>query len=191
MKLIVGLGNPGTQYTNTRHNIGFLSLELLAAKYRATLRKSTAVDGWIAEIDVDGQQCSLLMPATFMNNSGVAVKKMVIKKGVSSADILVICDDLSLPFGQQRIRPLGSSGGQNGLKSVIEHLGTNEFARLRLGISRPKVGVDAADYVLSNFTTVEKKSLPDLINNALLCVHCWVTQGVKEAMNSYNKKDNR
>lgn len=188
MKLIVGLGNPTGQYTYTRHNLGFLSIEALAAEQKVSLRKIAAVDGLVANVVIDGSSCSLLMPTTFMNNSGLAVKRLADKKGIAPQDILVIGDDLSLNFGSMRIRPSGSAGGHNGLKSIIEQLGTNEFARLRLGIGQAKVGVDTADYVLSNFTPAEKKALPEFINQALCCVHSWVSHGVEYAMNQYNKR---
>jgi PTH1 family peptidyl-tRNA hydrolase len=128
------------------------------------------------------------MPATFMNNSGVAVSKIAVKKGIAPADILVICDDLSLIFGSMRLRPSGMAGGHNGLKSIIEHLGSNAFARLRLGVSRPKPGIDTADYVLANFTAGEKEALPDFINKALGCCHSWVVNGVEDAMNQFNQR---
>lgn len=188
MKLIVGLGNPTGQYTYTRHNLGFLSLEALAAEHKVSFRKVLTVDGLVASADIDGSSCSLLMPTTFMNNSGLAVKRLADKKGIEAKDILVICDDLSLSFGAMRIRPSGSAGGHNGLKSIIEHLGSNGFARLRLGIGSPKAGMDTADYVLANFTTAEKKALPDFINQALECVHSWVSHGVEHTMNRYNKR---
>ncbi len=189
MKLIVGLGNPGEQYTYTRHNLGFLVLEALAQECKIKLRNTAGVQGFTASADIDSTNCSLLMPTTFMNVSGVSVKALAAKKGIKPSDILIVCDDLTLPFGQMRIRPSGSAGGHNGLKSIIEHLGSNEFARLRLGIGKPKVGMETVDYVLANFTAGEKKSLPDFINQALCCVHSWVGQGVGQAMNQFNKKD--
>ena len=169
MKLIVGLGNPGSTYTWTRHNLGFM------------------VVGSLEKPD----KCSLLMPQTFMNNSGAAVKAAVKKSGIALEDILIVYDDIALEFGQMRLKPEGSAGGHNGIKSIIEHLGTKEFARLRLGVGRPRPGVDAADYVLSNFTSAEKKLLPDFINQAHECVHSWVNLGVEEVMNQFNKRLNK
>lgn len=166
MKLIVGLGNPGSQYTWTRHNLGFMVVGSLEKK----------------------KSCSLLMPTTFMNNSGAAVAAAVKKLSVKLDDILIVYDDMALNFGQIRIKPDGSAGGHNGIKSIIEHLGTKEFARLRLGIGKPKPGTDAADYVLSDFTPAEKKILPDFINNAHQCVHSWVEEGVQAAMNQFNQR---
>ncbi len=166
MKLIVGLGNPGSKYTWTRHNLGFMVVGAMENK----------------------KNCSLLLPQTFMNNSGLAVKAAVQKSGVALEDVLIVYDDMAIPFGSMRIRPEGSAGGHNGIKSIIEHLGAKEFPRLRLGVGRPRPGIDAADYVLSDFTPAEKKLLPDFINNALSCVHSWVDHGVETAMNEFNKK---
>ncbi len=184
MKLIVGLGNPGKAYTYTRHNIGFLVVERLAEEKKGRFHK--ACDGLMAQVDIDGQQCSLLMPQTMMNNSGFAVRKAAAKLGVAINDVLIVYDDMTLGFEALRIRPIGSAGGHNGIKSIIAHLGTQDFARLRLGVSKPPLGVDAADHVLAKFTSGEQKSLPDFINQASLAVHCWVTQGVEAAMNEYN-----
>jgi PTH1 family peptidyl-tRNA hydrolase len=185
-KLIVGLGNPGPQYRSTRHNLGFLVLESLAAQKNALWRNSPSNHGSIANAVIEDIECSLLMPMTFMNHSGLSVKKMADRAGTSPEGILIICDDLSLPFGKMRLRPLGSAGGHNGLRSVIKELGSNQFSRLRLGIDSPKGAGDTVDYVLANFTPAEKKALPDLINHALDCVTCWVTEGAKVAMNRFN-----
>jgi PTH1 family peptidyl-tRNA hydrolase len=125
------------------------------------------------------------MPMTFMNDSGIAVKKAAAKSGIGPENILVICDDFALDFGTLRLRPSGSDGGHNGLKSIIEHLATPQFARLRMGIGGPK-GDDVVKYVLGNFTPAEKKALPDFINHALDCVTCWVTEGAQAAMNKFN-----
>jgi PTH1 family peptidyl-tRNA hydrolase len=126
------------------------------------------------------------MPLTFMNNSGLSVKKLADRTGISQEDILIVCDDLSLPFGKLRLRPSGSAGGHNGLKSIIKDLGSNQFVRLRLGIDSPKAAADAVEYVLANFNPAEKKALPDFINHALDCVTCWVTEGVQVAMDRFN-----
>ena len=185
-KLIVGLGNPGSQYTWTRHNLGFLVLEALCVRNKIQLRNSASNYGMLAKVVIQDTECSLLMPMTFMNNSGQSVKKLVDRAGISLSDVLVICDDLALGFGKMRLRPSGSGGGHNGLKSIISDLGSNEFARLRMGIDSPKNAEYTVDYVLSNFTPVEKKALPDFINHALDCVTCWVTEGAKVAMNRFN-----
>ncbi|MEI7997902.1 MAG: aminoacyl-tRNA hydrolase, partial [Candidatus Omnitrophota bacterium] len=177
MKLIVGLGNPEKQYELTRHNVGFLVLMELAKKYDIKYKKSPVCQAVEAKVLCESESCSLMMPLTYMNNSGLAVKQWVDKKDLTSADILIVCDDMALNFGQIRVRPLGTAGGHNGIKSIIEHLGTKDFARLRLGIGQPRPSQDAADYVLSNFTPGERKLLPDFINEAVACVTSWVGQG--------------
>jgi len=187
-KLIVGLGNPGPQYAWTRHNLGFLVLEAFCAQQKAVLRNSPGNHGMLARGLINGVECSLLMPMTFMNDSGVSVKKMVDRAGIPLEDILVVCDDLDLPLGRLRLRPSGSAGGHNGLKSIIQDLGSNQFARLRIGIDSPKNADGTIDYVLANFTPAEKKALPDFIDHALDCVTCWVTEGAQAAMNTYNTK---
>jgi len=185
VKLIVGLGNPGPQYRLTRHNFGFLVLEALAAASQASWRNSNSSHGLLTKVTIESEECSLLMPTTFMNNSGIAVKALAAKKGIPVQDILVVTDDLDLSFGQLRLRPSGSAGGHNGLKSIIQELGDNQFARLRLGIDAPQ-HASTVDYVLENFTPVQKKALPDFINHALDCVTCWVTEGAQVAMNKFN-----
>jgi len=185
-KLIVGLGNPGSQYIGTRHNLGFMLLEALCAKHKIPLRNSASNHGMLSKVVIDGIECSLLMPMTFMNNSGLAVKKLIDRTGASLEDVLIVCDDLTLPFGKLRLRPSGSAGGHNGLKSIITDLGSNQFSRLRMGIDEPKNIAGTVDYVLANFTPVEKKALPDFINHALDCVTCWVTEGAEVAMNKFN-----
>jgi len=185
-KLIVGLGNPGLQYRWTRHNLGFLVLEAIAVQQKISWRSSASNQGMLAKVVIEDVDCSLLMPTTFMNNSGLSVKTLADRSGTSPENILIVCDDLSLAFGKIRLRPSGSHGGHNGLKSIIQDLGSNQFARLRMGIDAPKDTADTVDYVLSNFTPAEKKALPDFINHALDCVTCWVTEGAQVAMNRFN-----
>lgn len=188
MRLIVGLGNPGAKYAWTRHNIGFMAVGALAAEAKADFRPSPVTDALVAKVKIDGEQCSLLLPQTYMNESGIAVAKTVSKLGIELKDILVVYDDMDLGFGSMRVRPEGTAGGHNGIKSIIEHTGTKVFPRLRLGVGKPRPEMDAADHVLSNFTPAEKKLLPEFINQSLLCVHCWVTGGVEQAMNQFNNK---
>ncbi len=184
--MIVGLGNPGPQYRWNRHNLGFLVLETLGKQLKAKGHISASNHGMFSKAVIKDIECSLLMPMTFMNNSGLSVKKLVDRQGIALEDILVVCDDLSLPFEKLRLRPSGSSGGHNGLDSIIKDLGSNQFARLRLGIGAS--AADTVDYVLSNFTPAQIKALPDFINHALDCVICWVTEGAQVAMNIYNKR---
>jgi len=185
-KLIVGLGNPGSQYTWNRHNLGFLVLERLCAGQKGSWRSSASNHGMFSKVVIKDIECSLLMPTTFMNNSVLSVKKLVDRQGIALEDILIVCDDLTLSFGKLRLRTSGSAGGHNGLKSIIKDLGSNQFSRLRMGIDAPPSVVDTVEYVLANFTPVEKKALPDFINHALDCVTCWVTEGAAVAMNRFN-----
>jgi PTH1 family peptidyl-tRNA hydrolase len=161
-------------------------LEALCAQKKVLLRNSASNHGMVAKAVIEDVECSLLMPTTFMNNSGTSVKKLADKAGIAPENILIVCDDLSLVFGKLRLRPSGSAGGHNGLRSIIADLGSDQFPRLRMGIDSPKSATDTVDYVLSNFTPVEKKALPDLINHALDCVTCWVTEGAAVAMNRFN-----
>ena len=187
MKLIVGLGNPEKQYEWTRHNLGFLVLGALAQRCDAKYKKSAVTQAMEAKGMIEGQTCSLMMPLTYMNNSGVAVRQWLDKKSLMPSDMLIVCDDLALDFGQIRLRPSGTAGGHNGIQSIIEHLDTKDFVRLRLGIGQPHPSQDAADYVLSNFTSGERKLLPDFINEAVACATSWVIQGSSATMNQFNK----
>jgi len=151
MKLLVGLGNPGSKYTNTRHNAGFLALDHLAK----TLKLKFSPDKHApAEVAV-GEDFMLVKPTTFMNNSGVAVLDLLKRAGLTPADLLVIYDDVDLPVGTFRYRKQGSSGGQNGMKSIIDILGTQDIARIRIGIGKDE-SRDTADYVLSKFSPDDK-----------------------------------
>ena len=188
MKLIVGLGNPDTKYQMTRHNLGFMVVQALAEKEGVGFRKSPVTDAMIAKVEISSQHCSLLLPLTYMNNSGMALKAVIARSGIDLKDILVVYDDMAIGFGQMRVRPDGSAGGHNGIASIIEHLGSKDFARIRLGIGRPKFKDDAVDYVLGKFTLAEQKILPDLINQALVCIHSWMDQGIETAMNQFNSQ---
>ncbi len=188
MKLIVGLGNPDPKYAMTRHNLGFMAVHALAEQYKVSFRKSPVAEGLAAKISIGAEVCSLLLPLTYMNNSGVAVKPASVKNEIALEDILVVYDDMAIDFAQMRLRPEGTAGGHNGIKSIIEHLGTKTFPRLRLGVGHPGPKQDPADYVLADFTAAEKKLLPAFINQALLCIHSWVDGGVEHAMNQYNQK---
>jgi PTH1 family peptidyl-tRNA hydrolase len=188
MRLIVGLGNPGAKYQMTRHNLGFMAVMALAKEQKADFHKCGVSDAQVTKVTIGSQVCVLSMPQGYMNNSGAAVKAQAAKAGIGPEHILIVYDDMAIGFGELRIRPEGSAGGHNGIKSIIEYLGTKEFPRLRLGIGRPKPGADAVDYVLNNFTPGERKALPDIINDALLCVHSWVDGGVEKTMNQFNSK---
>lgn len=185
MKLIAGLGNPGREYQNTRHNIGFLSVDALATRWGLRFGRKRA-RAEVAEGDACGQRVILAKPQTFMNNSGEAVRGLLKLSNLTPSDLLVIADDLDLPFGRLRLRASGSSGGQRGIQSIINQLGTNQFARLRVGIGRPPPGVDPIDYVLTRFTATENAELPEILDRLVAGVEAWLTEGVDAAMSSVN-----
>lgn len=185
-RLIVGLGNPGKGYEYTRHNLGFLVVEHLAQRNNLRFRKSSFTNGLTAEGKVRDKDLCCLLPATYMNNSGAAVKQVVLNKGLDHADILVVCDDFHLDFGQIRIRSKGTDGGHNGLTSVIEHLGTQAFARLRLGIGPPVKGREPVGHVLGKWTAAEEKQLAEFIDRATDCCGVWLQEGIHKTMDQFN-----
>ena len=190
MRLIVGLGNPGTKYQYTRHNFGYLIVEELASRLDARFKKDHTVNGLAAKAVVGQQEVILLLPSTFMNLSGLAVEQMVTRKKIALSNILVVCDDCDLDFGSLRLRAKGSAGGHNGLKSIIAQLKTQEFARLRLGIGRPHRPEDKTDFVLREFTAQEKAKLPDVIQMGVECCQVWLTHNLSKAMSEFNKRIN-
>lgn len=190
-KLIVGLGNPGKEYAWTRHNLGFLVVRRLAEKFKIDFGLSSLKDGWTAEGRVGKMPFCLFLPRVYMNQSGIAVQEIIQKENRPLKNMLVVCDDINLPFGQLRLRPRGTDGGHNGLRSVIEHLGTEGFARLRLGVDPPQQSQDAADYVLEGFDKQQKRKLDDFINEAMECCLMWLDGGINKAMELFNRrKDN-
>lgn len=190
MKLIVGLGNPGKRYERTRHNIGFVVLDQLATQYRIALNQ-TACGALIGEGTIEGEVVVLAKPQTFMNRSGEAVACLVREHGIQTAAIVVINDDLDLPFGRIRIRPSGSPGGHRGLLSIAESLGGAPFSRVRVGIGRPPEGVEPADYVLEPFAAAEKEQLNDCAQRAAQSVACLMRDGIDRAMAIYNRPPDR
>jgi peptidyl-tRNA hydrolase, PTH1 family len=185
MKLIVGLGNPTRQYESTRHNVGFMALAELARKHLAD-RPKAKFHGQLAEATIAGQRVLLLGPLTYMNRSGISVHEARDFYKLPPEDLLVICDDINLPLAKLRFRAGGSSGGQKGLADIIDRLGTEEFARLRIGIGAPPEGQDSADYVLSRFSREEAEEINAAVSRAADAVACWVTSGVDDCMNRYN-----
>lgn len=179
-RLIVGLGNPGTAYELTRHNVGFRVVKALADKKGMVFRQSSIVSGEIAQGRVNEQKVILLLPMTYMNSSGQAVKLCVDYFKIALENILVVSDDVNLPFGTLRFRTGGSAGGHNGLKSVEEHLGTQEYPRLRIGINAPHPA-ELADYVLAKFTAEETSELPKVIDQSASIVEQWIAGGIKAA----------
>ncbi len=184
MKLIVGLGNPGLRYRNTRHNAGFLAVNAFAKKNRISLRKR-GFNGQYGISRFQGEEIMLFEPLTFMNLSGDAVKGVLAGKAINNEDILVLSDDLDLPLGSIRIREKGSSGGHNGLRSIIGKIG-EDFTRIRIGIGRETRMEDTSSYVLSSFSREEKRGLGDVLERAVEAIEVWINGGTKEAMNRCN-----
>ena len=186
MKLIVGLGNPGLVYAGSRHNIGFTVVKSLARSLKVVLKKDGSVSALVSKANRGQNNVVLALPQTFMNLSGIAVKALLKKFKVSFEDLLVVCDDLDLELGRIKIRPQGRSGGQRGIVSIIEHLGTQDFSRLRIGIGRPKNPTDASRYVLSGFLRKEKAIVEEVKEDAVNCCLSWVENGIIRTMGSFN-----
>ncbi|MDP8212280.1 MAG: aminoacyl-tRNA hydrolase [Candidatus Zapsychrus exili] len=187
-RLIVGLGNPGKDYEYTRHNLGFLVVQNLAKKINAEFKLSSLTKGFETEAEIDGVAVDFLLPLTYMNNSGSAVKKVIEKRDIALKNVLIVCDDFNLDFEQIRLRTKGSDGGHNGLSSVIYLLETDEFSRLRLGIGSPNGKKDTADYVLEEFNKKEKETLEIFIEEATECCLVWLKEGSEKAMELYNRR---
>jgi PTH1 family peptidyl-tRNA hydrolase len=186
MWLIVGLGNPGSKYEWTRHNCGFMVIDELARRAGKEV-KAPECQALTARATIGGEQIMLVKPQTFMNLSGVAVAALIKKYEVlERSSILVISDELALPFGKIRIRARGSAGGQKGLKSIIEKLGGQDFPRLRLGIAPDHPVNDASDFVLSEFPKKDRDELARIVALAADAVEALLTTGVANAMSKYN-----
>lgn len=188
MYIIVGLGNPGRQYVHTRHNAGFDAVDLLADKYGIevdTLKfKALCGKGMI-----EGQKVVLAKPVTFMNLSGESVRQLLdFYKIDEKEELIVLYDDISLEPGQLRLRSKGSAGGHNGIKSIIAHLGHQEFKRVKIGVGEKPPGYDLADYVLGHFPKTEREAFEDALGRAAEAVAVMLTKGMDAAMNEFNKK---
>jgi PTH1 family peptidyl-tRNA hydrolase len=183
MKAIVGLGNPGREYAGTRHNVGFEVIDEVARRWNVRLRP------WKSAADlavVTGRSAVLVEPQTFMNLSGDAVGKVAAFHKLEPADVLVVVDEVQLPLGRIRLRRSGSAGGHNGLKSIIQHVGT-EFPRLRIGVGRGDPKWDLADHVLSRFSRDEREAVAEAVNKAADAVETFVDEGLEAAMNRFNQ----
>ncbi|KGR76572.1 aminoacyl-tRNA hydrolase [Ureibacillus manganicus] len=185
MKLIVGLGNPGKQYEHTRHNIGFECIDELAKKWDAPLNQMK-FNGMFTTIHRPEGKVMLLKPLTYMNLSGECVRPIMDYYDIEIEDVIVIYDDLDLEIGKLRLRQKGSAGGHNGIKSLIQHLGTQEFNRIRVGISRPPVGMKVADYVLSKFTKEEDPTIDDAIKKCVAAVETSLSKKFLDVMSEFN-----
>ncbi len=185
MKLVVGLGNPGRKYRGTRHNVGFEVVAAVASALGAG-SSSGKFQSEVVSARAGTESILLLSPLTYMNRSGQAVREAVDFYKLNLVDLLVICDDINLPSGKLRIRASGSAGGQNGLKDIIEKLGTEEFSRLRIGVGRPPGNIDPADWVLSPFHEEEREGIMVAITRAREATLTWIESGVSACMNRFN-----
>lgn len=184
--IIVGLGNPGDKYKYTRHNAGFLALSYISQKLNTDISKSK-FKGLYTEVAMGGKRALLLLPQTFMNLSGEAVRAAMDFYKIPIENVLVIFDDVSLSCGKLRIRKSGSAGGHNGLKSIIEHAGSDAFPRIKIGVGeKPHPEMDLADWVLSSFTSDEQKTLFDKFENVYKAAELIVKGDITSAMNNYN-----
>ena len=183
--LIAGLGNIGLEYAATRHNMGFMALDALAGASNAVF--STGRYGDLAEVRLKGNTLHLLKPSTYMNLSGKAVAYWFHKLNIAQENLLVVVDDLALPFGALRLRKSGSDGGHNGLKSIDYHLITNQYARLRMGIGNGFAPGGQIDFVLGELLLEEKRILPDVLSNAVEAIKCFVLEGPDRAMTKFNR----
>ena len=189
MKLIVGLGNPGRRYRQTRHNVGWEVISRLARRARIAVDEE---DGFsdVGRGSIGGTRVILARPQTYVNVSGEAVRDLRRHHRLRPQDIVVVVDDLDLPLGRLRLRASGSAGGHNGLKSIIEALGTTEFPRLRVGIGRPAEGVDPADHVLTRFTSDEQAVVHAALDRAAEAIETAIAEGIETAMNRFNPGGN-
>ncbi len=188
MYLIVGLGNPGVRYARNRHNVGARCLARLAATHNLEFSRRQK-NARVARGEVGGVPVLLAIPQTFMNESGRAVAPLARFYQMPPERLMVVYDDLDLPLGAIRIRPDGGSGGHRGMQSVIDHLGTQKFPRLRVGIGRPPGQMDPADYVLQNFSPDEEPVVEEAVERAIAAIQTWLTEGLEKAMSEYNSRE--
>lgn len=182
--LVVGLGNIGSEYADTRHNVGFMVLDAWAQASNIVFQ--TQRYGDVAEVSFKGRNITLLKPSTYMNLSGNAVRYWVNKLKLPLENVLIICDDLNLPFGTLRMRKKGSDGGHNGLKNIQELLGTQDYARIRIGIGNNFAKGGQVDFVIGSMTPEEKTQMPEICDKVIEGVKSFTTIGVDRAMNSFN-----
>lgn len=192
--LFVGLGNPGTKYAETRHNIGFQVVKMLASGLNWTFKQESYWPGQVAKGTVDGQQIHLLLPTTYMNLSGTSVARYLDYYKITRDRLVVITDDVAIPFGTMRLKEKGSAGGHNGLKSIEQCLATNEYSRLRMGVGDNRQGMELADYVLSTFAPEEKPLIERFISEGVTVLKRLLQEPLLQAMNRVNtrvKSENR
>ncbi|MBM7641874.1 aminoacyl-tRNA hydrolase [Streptococcus loxodontisalivarius] len=187
VKLIVGLGNPGSKYHETRHNVGFMALDLLAKDLGVTFSENKTFKAEVASSFLDGEKVYLVKPTTFMNLSGVAVRALLAYYNIPVEDLIVIYDDLDMEVGKIRFRQKGSAGGHNGIKSIIAEIGTQEFDRIKIGIGRPKQGMTVVNHVLGKFETDDYITIGHTLDKVLAAInHYLKTDDFEDTMRRYN-----
>jgi PTH1 family peptidyl-tRNA hydrolase len=186
MKLIVGLGNPGSEYSGTRHNIGWEVVDRLASRLAWTQKPAKKFDGLLMDGTIGSEKVLLLKPLTYMNLSGKSVAAAMNFYQLSPADVMIVLDDLALPCGKIRLRPNGSSGGHNGLKDIERAIATNEYPRLRIGIDAPLPPIAGKDYVLGKFSAEQRTKIEPAIDRAVSAITTWIKSGMTTAMNRFN-----
>jgi len=187
MRLIVGLGNPGSRYVNTPHNIGYDVIDTLAERWNCKFKRSNYI-GLLAKAEFENDIIYLLKPKTYMNLSGLAVASFIKENPIDIKNIMVVFDDIDLPIGMIRLRAKGSAGGHKGLKSIVQVLGSTEFPRLRVGILPDELILDLTEYVLSPIKPRHRKEFNNIIIDCVDAIEIWLKDGINSAMNKYNKK---
>ena len=186
--LVVGLGNPGRHYRGNRHNAGYMLIDFLLEARQSSLSRSVS-DALVAVIEDDARTLILAKPQTYVNESGRSVASLLRAFHVEQSQMMIAFDELDLELGMLRMRPAGGSSGHRGMRSIINHLGSQEFPRLRIGIGRPPGRRPAADYVLSNFTKSEWEIMNDVLTRAVGCIHTFLDQDIQIAMNQCNRAE--
>jgi PTH1 family peptidyl-tRNA hydrolase len=185
MRLVVGLGNPGPRFRKTRHNVGFMVADELASRWAATDGR-VECDAWVCEARLGDETVVVAKPLSFMNRSGAVVEALLLAREHTARDLVVVLDDLVLDLGGLRVREKGSHGGHNGLRSIIDVLGTEDFARVRVGIRKGEVPADLADFVLSEFPAEDVLVVQEMVGTAADAVECILREGLAPAMNRFN-----
>jgi PTH1 family peptidyl-tRNA hydrolase len=189
LKLVVGLGNPGERYAETRHNIGFMVASLAAGRAGIALKRQ-GYQGVYGVGRLAGEEATVLLPQTFMNRSGGSVAPACQSIGIAPGDLIIIHDEIDLPFGVLRVKVGGGHGGHNGFRSIIGAFGHGDFIRVRLGVGRPPSGGDVASYVLNRFAPGERQALLELLDQGVAAIEAILTRGSAAAMNDFNGRDN-
>ncbi len=190
VKMLIGLGNPGAQYKSTRHNVGFMMAERLAEAEKVRMRRKMLCSSWVGFFEREGERVFIAKPRTFMNRSGHAAAALLGKYDLSISDLVIAYDDVALNLGQLRLRQNGGAGGHNGIRSIIDALGTNDFCRIRIGVGAPVGAVSMTDHVLGGFKPEEREIIDLAIDNSLDMFSSLLRNGVEQTMSVFNSKVN-